>query len=101
MTAIPPAIAEAIEEFDRATISYAHDLSGWAERRAYNEARAALEAAISAALPPPNKRFRLHWRGGKTEEVIGPEIASAMNNAGYGGGAVRALDWYEEIHDVP
>lgn len=40
--------------------------------------------------------FRLHWLDGKVEIVRGEGIANAFNKAGYGGGAIRALDYYEE-----
>lgn len=41
--------------------------------------------------------FRLHWLDGKVEIVRGEGIANAFNKAGYGGGAIRALDYYEEV----
>lgn len=43
------------------------------------------------------KTFKLHWLDGKTELIKGNTIASAFTSAGYGAGALRALDWYEEI----
>lgn len=42
------------------------------------------------------KPFRLYWLSGDTEIVRGATIADAMNQAGYGGGAVRALDFFKE-----
>lgn len=42
------------------------------------------------------KTFILHWLDGKTEKVIGVTIADAFTRAGYGGGAIAALDYYEE-----
>lgn len=42
------------------------------------------------------KTFILHWVDGKEEEVHGNTIAEAFANAGYGHGAIQALDWYEE-----
>jgi len=42
------------------------------------------------------KTFRLYWLTGETEIVRGPTITAAMNSAGYGGGAVAALDFYKE-----
>lgn len=42
-------------------------------------------------------RFRLHWKGGRTEVVSGNDIADACNKAGIiGAGAVAALDYYSE-----
>jgi hypothetical protein len=43
------------------------------------------------------KKFRLIWRTGNPEEVEGYDIADAFRRAGYGGGAIRALDYYEEV----
>ena len=40
------------------------------------------------------KDFTLFWRDGKREIVRGTSIAEAMTRAGYGGGALRALDFY-------
>jgi hypothetical protein len=42
------------------------------------------------------KTFTLYWRHGDKSEVKGETIIQAMNNAGYGAGAVRALDFYAE-----
>lgn len=48
----------------------------------------------------------LHWLDGKTETLTGwgdserGAAADAMNTAGYGGGAVRALDYFEaSVHE--
>lgn len=38
--------------------------------------------------------YTLYWRTGKRETVSGANPAQAMTLAGYGGGAVRALDFY-------
>jgi len=47
--------------------------------------------------PAPDKTFILHWRGGmKDEEINGRSIADAMRRAGIGGGAMGALDYWEE-----
>ena len=43
------------------------------------------------------KKYRLHWLGGKKEVVQGIDIADACRRAGIGNGALRALDYYEEI----
>jgi len=40
------------------------------------------------------KEFTLFWLTGHSEVVKGNEPHEAMNNAGYGGGSVRALDFY-------
>ena len=41
-------------------------------------------------------KYLLHWLGGKTEPVEGTDIADACRKAGIGGGALTALDYYEE-----
>lgn len=41
-----------------------------------------------------DKPFTLYWRDGKREVVWGKTPARAMTIAGYGGGALRALDFY-------
>lgn len=43
------------------------------------------------------KKFKLYWLGGKTEIIKGKNIADAFTHAGYSAGAIRALDYYEEI----
>jgi hypothetical protein len=43
-----------------------------------------------------NKTFTLYWLDGKREFVTGPDIAQACTNAGYGNGAMTALDFYTE-----
>ena len=47
------------------------------------------------------KKYILHWRDGKTETVEGDNPADAMTRAGYGNGALRALDYYEEDKTAP
>ena len=42
------------------------------------------------------KTYILHWLDGKDEEVQGETIREAYMNAGYGDGAIRALDYFEE-----
>jgi len=41
-----------------------------------------------------NKQFTLFWRDGKRHVIRGSDIASAMNNAGYGAGSLSALDFH-------
>lgn len=45
------------------------------------------------------KTYILYWKTGKTEKVFGTDIADAMTHAGYGAGAVPALDYYAEVKD--
>lgn len=40
------------------------------------------------------KKFTLYWRDGKRQVVEGATIAAACTSAGYGGGALRALDFW-------
>jgi len=40
------------------------------------------------------KTYILYWKDGKMEKVKGNNPADAMNQAGYGSGALRALDFY-------
>lgn len=40
------------------------------------------------------KKYTLFWRTGNREVVTGNDPADAMNKAGYGGGSIRALDFY-------
>jgi len=48
-----------------------------------------------------DKQFTFYWRTGKREVFFGRDPAEALNNAGYGGGAIRALDFYSagDNHD--
>lgn len=45
------------------------------------------------------KTFKLYWLDGSTEIVKGYDIADAFRKAGYGGGAIRALDYHKEIKE--
>lgn len=40
------------------------------------------------------KEFTLFWLAGDSEVIKGSDIADAFRRAGYGGGALRALDFY-------
>ena len=47
------------------------------------------------------KYFKLHWRGDSNPEIVcGLDIADAMNRAGYGHGALGALDYFESISEM-
>jgi hypothetical protein len=39
-------------------------------------------------------KFTLYWRTGDREVIEGETVARAMTAAGYGGGAIGALDFY-------
>lgn len=45
------------------------------------------------------KTFIFHWDGGKDETLQGESAADALNRAGYGQGAIRALDYFEEVKE--
>lgn len=43
------------------------------------------------------KLYKLYWKDNETEIVSGKNIADAMTLAGYGQGALGALDSYEAV----
>lgn len=44
--------------------------------------------------------FRFHWRpSGRIDESYGRDVADAFSGLGYGGGAIRALDWHEIVKE--
>lgn len=45
------------------------------------------------------KKFRLYWLDGTTEIIKGRDAVDAFNSAGIGAGALRALDYYEEVEE--
>jgi hypothetical protein len=45
------------------------------------------------------KKFTLWWLTGDREVIEGETIANAFSRAGYGGGAMSALDFYSEGED--
>lgn len=45
-------------------------------------------------LEDGDQNFTLYWRDGKRNVFAGRDIADAFRRAGYGGGAIRALDFY-------
>lgn len=55
-----------------------------------------LPEAVRKPHGSAKKKFTLHWLGGRTEVVEGDDIADACRRAGIGGGAVAALDYYED-----
>lgn len=42
------------------------------------------------------KTFTIYWLGGKKDNLDGDTLIDALNSAGYGGGAVSAIDFYTE-----
>ena len=43
------------------------------------------------------KNYAFHWLDGTTEIVAGSSVSDAFGRAGYGSGALPALDYYEEF----
>jgi hypothetical protein len=43
------------------------------------------------------RKFRFYFLDGKVEEGEGETVADAFRRLGYGGGAINALDFYEEV----
>lgn len=41
--------------------------------------------------------YTLYWKDGKSEQVHGKDITEAIHNAGYGSGAIPALDFWSEV----
>jgi len=45
--------------------------------------------------------YRFYWLTGNVDQGQGEDPAQALTLLGYGGGAVRALDFYEELDEGP
>ena len=60
------------------------------DQKNWNKAR----EEISEYLYDEEPKYTLFWLTGKTQIVLGDEPHTAMNNAGIGQGALRALDFY-------
>jgi len=43
------------------------------------------------------RTFKFYWLIGNIEIGTGADVSDAFRKLGYGGGAITALDWYEEI----
>jgi hypothetical protein len=50
---------------------------------------------LEAAREP----FTFYWRDGRRDVYRGIDAADALNNAGYGAGALRALDFHAKGDD--
>lgn len=48
-----------------------------------------------------DKLFRLHWFAGKAEDIWGENVQDAFYRAGIGNGAMAALDYWEEVKQLP
>ncbi|MCR8641508.1 hypothetical protein NV379_02450 [Paenibacillus sp. N1-5-1-14] len=45
--------------------------------------------------------YEIIWLHGKSEFVTGNDVSEAMNNAGLSAGALRALDYWKEVDELP
>ena len=45
------------------------------------------------------KKYKLYWLDGCTEIIEGNDAVDAFNRAGIGRGALRVLDYYEEVKE--
>lgn len=45
------------------------------------------------------KTWTIYWRSGDKTVITGPTIENAFSSAGYGGGAISAVDFYMEGDD--
>ena len=45
-------------------------------------------------------KFTIYWKNGKREVITGETIEDAFSKAGYGGGAVHAIDFYMDGEDT-
>jgi len=43
------------------------------------------------------RRYRIHWVGGTTTDISGVDRLDAFKQAGYGQGAVSAVDYLEDL----
>jgi hypothetical protein len=56
-----------------------------------------IDRAVVLTNTPDVHEFTLYFIGGKKEVVRGATIADACNKAGYGQGAISALDFYCKV----
>ena len=52
---------------------------------------------METEMTEQERLYRFHWLSGTVQEGRGRNPADALNRLGYGGGAVRALDYYESV----
>ena len=45
------------------------------------------------------KKYKLYWLDGHQEIIEGNDAVDAFNRAGIGRGALRVLDYYEEVKE--
>lgn len=49
---------------------------------------------MASDTPDVRKSWAFYWLTGQREVLTGVTVADALNRAGYGAGALRALDFY-------
>lgn len=49
--------------------------------------------------PPTLKKFRIHWRYGRTEIIEGRTIGEAIRKVGIGPVDIQMLDYWEEVKE--
>ena len=59
-----------------------------------------IERLEEIAAKYTEKTFILHWLDRKEQTIVGTDIKDAFNRAGYGAGAVAAVDYWEEVHET-
>lgn len=52
-----------------------------------------VEPEYSAA----RRKFKFHWLDGTSSVAKGADVKEAFQNAGFGQGALKALDYFEEL----
>ncbi len=79
---------------------FLHDLAQrlW-KIAAYGIGQDDLERLEEIAAKYTEKTFILHWLHGEDTTITGIDIKDAFRRAGYGAGAVSALDFWEEVTD--
>jgi len=59
-----------------------------------------IERLEDIAAKHAEKTFILHWLGGEDETITGTDIAHAFRVAGFGGGSMAALDYWEQVDET-
>jgi len=60
-----------------------------------------IERLEEMAAKHAEKTFILHWfHGAEDTTITGTDIADAFRQAGYGGGSMAALDYWEQVDET-
>ena len=79
---------------DREEASKIETMKGWKDDGYSAEWTAKRMGYVDAV--DENKTFYIYWRDGKKQKMQGRDIADAFARAGFGGGAINAVDFYKE-----